>query len=89
MTAAGPGARGAGARVLHVDWLPGSDRLHGRCHCGAESDADDPVVLWEWLLAHPDHPAGGAIEPPPAPLPRPPAHVVTDPVMLRRRPARV
>ncbi|WP_218617789.1 hypothetical protein [Cryptosporangium aurantiacum] len=50
-----------------MDWVPGSDRLHGRCHCGAESDAEDPVTLWEWLLAHPDHPAGGALVVPPAP----------------------
>ncbi|MCU7723975.1 hypothetical protein ODJ79_09630 [Actinoplanes sp. KI2] len=44
-------------RVLQVDWVPGSDRLRGRCHCGAESVADDPVAMWQWLLAHPHHPA--------------------------------
>jgi hypothetical protein len=77
-----------GDRVLRVNWLPGSDRLRGRCHCGAEAEADDPVAMWEWLLAHPDHPAGGSGQPePPAVLPRPPAHVVTDPRMLRRREA--
>jgi hypothetical protein len=42
--------------VLRVNWVPGSDRLRGRCHCGAELEADDPVTMWEWLLAHPDHP---------------------------------
>jgi hypothetical protein len=76
----------AGEHVLRVNWLPGSDRLRGRCHCGAETEADDPVVMWEWLLAHPDHPAGGADRPePPAEPPRPPAHLVSDPAVLRGR----
>jgi hypothetical protein len=75
-----------GEHVLRVNWLPGSDRLRGRCHCGAEAEADDPVAMWEWLLAHPDHPAGGVEQPePPVELPRPPAHVVTDPGLLRGR----
>lgn len=42
--------------VYRVSWLPGSDRLVGRCHCGAERPAEDPAAVWEWLLAHPDHP---------------------------------
>jgi hypothetical protein len=71
--------------VLRVDWLPGSDRLLGRCHCGAESEALDPVEMWEWLLAHPDHPSGGATAEPPADVPPPAAHVVTDPATIRRR----
>ena len=71
--------------VLRVDWLPGSDRLRGRCHCGAETEAEDPVEMWEWLLAHPDHPSGGAAPAPePVDLP-PPAHVVTDPARIRER----
>ncbi|MGY2076646.1 hypothetical protein [Blastococcus sp. SYSU DS0828] len=75
-----------GERVLRVNWLPGSDRLRGRCHCGAEAEAEDPVRMWEWLLAHPDHPAGGPDGPElPAELPPPPAHVVTDPAVLRAR----
>ena len=41
--------------VYRIVWEPGSDRLHGICHCGAQRDADDPVELWLWLLAHPDH----------------------------------
>jgi hypothetical protein len=41
--------------VYRIVWEPGSDRLHGICHCGAERYADDPVELWLWLLAHPDH----------------------------------
>jgi len=45
----------AGAELIRVRWLPGSDRLVGTCHCGAETVAEDPVALWEWLLAHPDH----------------------------------
>jgi hypothetical protein len=71
--------------VLRVDWLPGSDRLRGVCHCGAESEAEDPVAMWEWLLAHPDHPAGGAGPTPPPQLSPPPAHVVTDPARIRHR----
>jgi hypothetical protein len=76
----------AGDRVLRVNWLPGSDRLRGLCHCGAEAEAEDPAAMWEWLLAHPDHPAGGPDEPQlPAQLPPPPAHVVTDPRTIRTR----
>lgn len=73
-----------GERVMRVNWLPGSDRLLGRCHCGAETEVEDPVEMWEWLLAHPDHPSGGAAAEPPADLP-PPAHVVTDPATIRQR----
>jgi hypothetical protein len=47
----------ATARRYRVHWLPGSDVLFVRCHCGAESRTDDPVLAWDWLLAHPDgHP---------------------------------
>jgi hypothetical protein len=48
----------AGATVYRVVWAPGSDRLLGVCHCGAEHDADDPVQVWQWLLAHPEHDTG-------------------------------
>lgn len=41
------------AEVYRIDWLPGTDLLHGVCHCGAERSAEDPVELWEWMLAHP------------------------------------
>jgi hypothetical protein len=76
----------SGDRVMRVGWLPGSDRLRGRCHCSAETEADDPILLWEWLLAHPDHPAGGAGLPePPDVLPPAPPHVVLDPAIIRRR----
>jgi hypothetical protein len=77
-----------GDRVMRVDWLPGSDRLRGCCHCGAETEAEDPVAMWEWLLAHPDHPTGdGRASPHPAELPPPPAHLVTNAGRLRRAPA--
>ncbi|MFI5952127.1 hypothetical protein [Cryptosporangium sp. NPDC051539] len=46
-------------RPLRVSWVPGSDLLHGRCHCGAETTGDEPGALWDWLLGHPDHPADG------------------------------
>lgn len=42
------------AEVYRIDWLPGTDTLHGVCHCGAERSAEDPVELWQWMLAHPD-----------------------------------
>ncbi|MBW0103029.1 hypothetical protein [Pseudonocardia sp. KRD291] len=65
-------ASGAGAPVVRVVWLPGSDRLEGICHCGATTVADGPVEVWEWLFAHPvdhhtagHHPAGPA-DPAPA-----------------------
>ncbi len=75
-----------GDRVLRVNWLPGSDRLRGLCFCGAEAEASDPNEMWAWLLAHPDHLAGGPAEPPATgPLPAPPAHVVTDPRVISRR----
>jgi hypothetical protein len=54
-SATSPGRELTGATVYCVDWLPGTDRLLGTCHCGATVEADDPVRLWEWLLGHPDH----------------------------------
>jgi hypothetical protein len=44
--------------TYRVSWLPGSDLLVGSCYCGAERRAADPITIWAWLLAHPDHPAG-------------------------------
>lgn len=46
-----------GDRVTRVAWLPGSDRLRGECSCGRSAEAGDPIGMWQWLLAHPDHPA--------------------------------
>ena len=72
--------------MIHVRWLPGSDRMQGRCHCGAQTEADDPVLLWDWLSAHPVHPGGGAAVPQPPPVLSPtPPHLVTDPALIRRR----
>jgi hypothetical protein len=56
LPATGPAA---GALVYRVRWMPGSDVLVGRCHCGAETRAEDPVWLWLWLMAHPDHELAG------------------------------
>jgi hypothetical protein len=53
--------------VLRVEWVPGSDRLRGTCHCGAVRVAEGPVEVWEWLLAHPV----GHTVPPRAPRPEP------------------
>ncbi|MFI2436170.1 hypothetical protein [Streptomyces sp. NPDC018693] len=39
--------------IYRIDWLPGTDVLHGTCHCGAEHTAEDPVEMWEWMLGHP------------------------------------
>ncbi|MFB6849126.1 hypothetical protein ACFCXS_30325 [Streptomyces sp. NPDC056373] len=39
--------------VYRIAWLPGTDTLHGTCHCGREHTAQDPVEMWEWMLAHP------------------------------------
>jgi hypothetical protein len=40
--------------IYRVDWIPGTDVLHGTCHCGAEHSAQDPVAMWEWMLGHPE-----------------------------------
>jgi hypothetical protein len=44
----------AGQRIYRVHWRLGTDLLAGVCHCGAEHESEDPVELWEWLLAHPE-----------------------------------
>jgi len=46
--------------LYRIRWIPGSDTLFGVCHCGAERTAEEPVRLWDWLLAHPEgHKAAG------------------------------
>jgi hypothetical protein len=45
---------GPTGEIFRVDWLPGTDVLHGTCHCGAEHTAEDPIAMWEWMLAHPE-----------------------------------
>ncbi|MEV7159440.1 hypothetical protein AB0N77_33325 [Streptomyces misionensis] len=60
-----------GDTVYRIVWVPGTDRLRGWCWCGEPRESEDPVELWEWLLAHPDgHPGPGAA-PAPDPAPRP------------------
>ncbi|HEX6343524.1 hypothetical protein [Umezawaea sp.] len=50
-----------GDAVHRVHWRLGTDLLVAVCHCGAERDFEDPVVLWDWLLAHPvGHESGSA-----------------------------
>ncbi|WP_128801394.1 MULTISPECIES: hypothetical protein [unclassified Streptomyces] len=53
--------------IYRIDWLPGTDTLHGTCHCGAEHTAQDPVAMWEWMLGHPEghrpHPEGHRTRP--------------------------
>ncbi|MFE2628571.1 hypothetical protein ACFXDP_11630 [Streptomyces sp. NPDC059374] len=44
---------GGTGEVYRVDWVPGTDLLHGTCHCGLEHRAEDPVRMWGWMLAHP------------------------------------
>lgn len=56
--------------VLRVEWMPGTDKLVGTCHCGARRTAEDPVELWTWLHGHPTgHEAGHEV---PAPAGEPP-----------------
>ncbi|MFG1644260.1 hypothetical protein ACGFMK_28580 [Amycolatopsis sp. NPDC049252] len=42
-----------GDRVHRIHWVLGTDRLRAVCHCAAEREFEDPVELWDWLLAHP------------------------------------
>ncbi|MEU9664344.1 hypothetical protein AB0E25_01935 [Streptomyces bobili] len=44
----------ATGEVYRIAWLPGTDVLHGTCHCGAAHAAQDPVQMWEWMLGHPE-----------------------------------
>jgi hypothetical protein len=50
-----------------VRWVPGSDLLRAECHCSAARDFSDPVVLWDWLLAHPVGHSATPAEPVPVP----------------------
>ncbi|MER5433630.1 hypothetical protein [Streptomyces sp. NPDC002588] len=45
---------GVPREIYRIDWLPGTDVLHGTCHCGAEHSSQDPVEMWEWMLGHPE-----------------------------------
>ncbi|MDT0612156.1 hypothetical protein [Streptomyces lancefieldiae] len=44
----------SGDSVFRIHWILGTDRLLAVCHCGAEREFEDPVLLWDWLLGHPD-----------------------------------
>ena len=57
-----------GDRVYRILWVLGSDRLRAVCHCSAEREFDDPVELWEWLLAHPAGHDTPAVAPAPSPV---------------------
>ncbi|MBB5801894.1 hypothetical protein F4560_001662 [Saccharothrix ecbatanensis] len=60
-------AMSRGGTVYRIHWTPGADLLVGVCHCGAEHDSEDPVDLWDWLLAHPEgHGPPTAVSPPTA-----------------------
>lgn len=48
-----PAAEAVAGLINRIDWEPGSDALRGTCHCGARRACDDPVEMWDWLLAHP------------------------------------
>ncbi|MFJ2813061.1 hypothetical protein [Streptomyces sp. NPDC087294] len=63
--------RSSTGEVYRVDWLPGTDVLHGTCHCGARHTDQDPVRMWEWMLAHPEGhtPPGDRTPPGGRPLP--------------------
>lgn len=52
-TPSSPAPSPAHREVYRIDWLPGTDLLHGTCHCGREHTSQDPVEMWEWMLAHP------------------------------------
>ena len=52
--------------VYQVRWCPGSVEFLGICHCGAEHVTDDPIAVWDCLLAHPDGHTAPAGRPEPA-----------------------
>lgn len=43
--------------IYRIHWVPGTDRLLAVCFCGEKREFEDPVELWDWLLAHPEHSA--------------------------------
>jgi hypothetical protein len=66
----------SGERVNRVHWVLDTDRLRAVCHCSAEREFDDPVRLWEWLLAHP---TGHDTTDSKPSLPQPPPALVASP----------
>ena len=63
----------SGRQVYRVVWKLQTDVLVGYCWCGTSHEAEDPITLWEWLLAHPDTHGDGGDEP--AASPSDPARV--------------
>ncbi|WP_326834142.1 hypothetical protein VSH64_04320 [Amycolatopsis rhabdoformis] len=58
-----------GETVVRIHWKLGTDVLIGVCHCGAEHESEDPVELWDWLLAHPvGHEPPAPVEQPRVPV---------------------
>lgn len=43
-----------GDSIVRVHWVLDTDQLRAVCHCGATRLFEDPIVLWEWVLAHPE-----------------------------------
>ncbi|MGW3508393.1 hypothetical protein [Streptomyces sp. NPDC000994] len=61
-----------GGDVYRIHWILGTDRLLAVCHCGAEREFEEPVELWDWLLAHPEgHRPPAVAAPLPAGAPEP------------------
>ena len=66
-----------GSRVLRVEWMPGTDRLVGTCFCGVSQESEDPIAMWDWLLAHEEgHGGEGADHTPPRAAPSIPLALV-------------
>ena len=71
-----------GPRVLRVEWMPGTDRLCGTCYCGTTHEEEDPISMWEWLLAHREgHGGEGAGPTPDVVDPAPSAPAPREPVL--------
>ncbi len=53
-----------GRSVYRIVWQLNTDVLVGYCWCGQSHEAQEPIALWDWLLAHPDtHPDCGSPAP--------------------------
>lgn len=54
--------------IFTVEWLPGTDKLLGICHCDARKESEDPIELWDWLLGHPEGHTNGTCTPAQTPV---------------------
>ncbi len=52
-----------GRHVYRVVSQLGTDLLVGHCWCGESRSAQDPIELWQWLIAHPDTHGDGCAGP--------------------------